>query len=98
MAACVVLFDVCVPLMLLWSRLMITEREELLEASAGSGGRQSVILSSKIRETLTPLLPDETPENLLDLTCMNHREAGIVSIRHPDAVAYGFSGGAEVGE
>mmetsp|Transcript_18273 Transcript_18273/g.28414 ORF Transcript_18273/g.28414 Transcript_18273/m.28414 type:complete len:234 (+) Transcript_18273:60-761(+) len=31
---------------------MITERDDLLEASSGSGGRQSVQLSAKIRETI----------------------------------------------
>eukprot|EP00960_Hanusia_phi_P047275 758321-Hanusia_phi.AAC.1 len=33
-------------------RKMIGDRDELLEASGGSGGRQAVVLSSKIRELL----------------------------------------------
>ncbi|EKX45610.1 hypothetical protein GUITHDRAFT_108485 [Guillardia theta CCMP2712] len=33
-------------------RKMIGERDDLLEASGGSGGRQAVVLSSKIRELL----------------------------------------------
>ena len=33
-------------------RKLIQERDDLLEASSGSGGKQSVELSSKIREIL----------------------------------------------
>ncbi|KAJ1492309.1 hypothetical protein T484DRAFT_1931497 [Baffinella frigidus] len=54
-------------------RAMITEREELLEASAGSGGRQSVILSSKIRETIRGV--QGTHREMQDMLALEQQQA-----------------------